>query len=147
LVTLDGAGQATRLMDGDQLFAEEVAAQRPGDEILVCSANPDGTPDLTNGIRTSDAAKAARTWRRLCGAARARQRQPRPAAPVSRPQRPRAAGRTRRERRSSPTRGSPDSDDDPSSEPPGSTTVGRHLTVVRVAARYTYACLPREMRS
>lgn len=147
LVTLDGEGQATRRMDGHQVLAEWVADQYPGREILVCFENPDGAPDLANGIRTSDAAKAAQTWRRLCGAARARQRQPQPPAPVSPPQRPRAAGRTRRERRSSPTRGPPDSDDDPSSsEPPGYAT-GRHLAVVRVAARYTFACLPLEARS
>lgn len=146
MVTLDGTGQATRRMNGFQVLAEGVAEQHPGREVIVCGENPDGTPDLKNGIRSSDALKAAQTWRRLSGASRAPQRQPQQAAPVSPPQRPRAAGRTRRERRSSPTRGSPDSDDDPSSEPPGS-TVGRHLTVVRVAARYTFACLPREMRS
>lgn len=148
LATLNGDGQGTRHMNLLHVCAAEHGEQHPGDEALFCFAKPDGTPDLTNGVRTSDAVKAAQTWRRLCGASRAPQRQPL-ASPqlVSPPPRPRAAGRTRRERRSSPTRGSHDSDDDSSSSAPPGYATGRHLTVVRVAARYSFACLPREMRS
>lgn len=142
-VTVHPDGSSSHRMNLLQLLAAEHAEQHPGHEVLVCSENPDGTPDLENSVRGSDALKATHTWRRIARASHAPQ-QRQPQLP---PQRPRATGRTRREtRRSSSPRGSPDSDDDSSSEPPGA-TVGRHLTVARVAARYSFACLPLEARS